>query len=179
MENLTVDDVYGIALYEAAADLGKVEEFSEAASAIASLFKSEPDFFMLLRMPSLPPSTRKDLVRTVFEGRVPHELVNFLYVLIGKRRIGQFAGIIRSFEKRKGVREGVSVGTIESAVELSGAQLAKFETETGRLLGTTVRLEPKIEASLIGGVRIYVDGKLIDASIRRRLDELKEKMLFR
>jgi ATP synthase F1 delta subunit len=177
VENLTADDIYGTALYEAAADLGKVDEISEAVGVMSGLFESEPDFFMLLRTPSLPQSERKELARTAFEGRVPQELVNFLCVLIGKRRIGQFAGIARSFEKAKGVREGVSKGTIESAVALDGGQLERFESETGRLLGKTVRLEPKIEPSLIGGVRIYVDGKLIDASIRRRLDELREKII--
>jgi len=177
VENLTVNDVYGTALYEAATDLGKTEVFLDAVKTMADLFKDEPGFFLLLRTPSLAPSKRKDLVRTVFEGRIPDELMNFLYVLLDKRRIGQFAGIARAFEKAMDTCEGVSTGTIESAIALSAAQIEKFESETGKLLSRNVRLEPEMNPTLIGGVRIYVDGKLIDASIRRKLDELKEKII--
>jgi F0F1-type ATP synthase delta subunit len=60
---------------------------------------------------------------------------------------------------------------------LSAEQLARFEKETGRLLRRNVKLEPVIDARLIGGVRIYVDGKFIDASIRRKLDDLKETIM--
>jgi ATP synthase F1 delta subunit len=177
VENLTVDDVYGVALYGAAADLGKTGEFLDAVKVMADLFKDQPDFFLLLRMPSLAPSARKDLVRTVFDGRIPGELMNFLYVLLDKRRIGQFAGIARAFEKAVNTHEGVSKGTIESAVALKDEQIAKFESETGRLLAMNVKLESVVNPALIGGVRIYIDGKLIDASIRRKLDELKEKII--
>jgi ATP synthase F1 delta subunit len=177
VENLTVDNVYGVALYEASVDIGKTDEFLDAVKVIAQLFKSQPEFFTLLRTHSLAQAERKDLVRDVFEGRIPDELTNFLYVLLDKRRIGQFAGIVRAFERTVNAHEGVSKGTIESAVELSDEQLEKFESETGRLLSRNVRLAPEINPALIGGVRIYVDGKLIDASIRHKLDELKEKII--
>jgi ATP synthase F1 delta subunit len=177
VENLTVDDVYGTALYGAAADLEKTGEFLDAIKMMADLFKSHQAFFLLLRTPSLSPSERKDLVRTVFDGRIPGELMNFLYVLLDKRRIGQFAGIAKAFEKAVNTHEGVSKGTIESAMALTEEQLTKFESETGKLLSRNVKLEPEINPALIGGVRIYIDGKLIDASIRRKLDELKAKII--
>jgi ATP synthase F1 delta subunit len=177
MENLTVNDVYGLALYEAASELGKTDEFLGAARVIRDVFKEQPDFFLLLRTPSIAPSERKKLAAEVFDGRVPPELVNFIYVLMDKRRVGQFAGIVGVFEKKADAEEGVLEGRIESATELTKEQLARFENETGKLLRKNVRLKSEVDARLIGGVRIYIDGKLIDASIRRKLDELKEKII--
>lgn len=177
MENLTVDDVYGAALYEAASDLGKTGEFIDAVKVIGTVFREQPDFFRLLRTPSIAPRERKEIAAKVFDGRVPHELLNLIYVLVDKRRLGSFAGIARAFEKQADAREGVSRGRIESATELSEEQLARFEEQTGRLLRRNVKLEPGVEPRLIGGVRIYVDGKFIDASVRGKLDELKEKIV--
>ncbi|MDR2162728.1 MAG: ATP synthase F1 subunit delta [Clostridiales Family XIII bacterium] len=177
MENLTVDDVYGAALYEAAADLGKTAEFVDAVKSVGDVFRAQPDFFSLLRMPSIAPRERKDIATKVFEGRVPPEILNFIYVLMDKRRLSSFNGIARAFEKQADAHEGVSKGRIESATELTEGQLARFEEQTGRLLRRKVKLEPVIDRALIGGVRIYIDGKFIDASIRGKLDELKERII--
>jgi ATP synthase F1 delta subunit len=177
VENLTVNDVYGEALYEAASSLDKTDEFVDAVRAMRDVFRENPEFFLLLRTPSIAPGERKKLATEVFGGHVPPELLNFIYVLVDKRRIGQFTGVTLAFEKKADAKEGVSRGKIESAAELSAGQLARFEHETGRLLRRNVKLEPVIDARLIGGVRIYVDGKFIDASIRRKLDDLKETIM--
>jgi ATP synthase F1 delta subunit len=177
VENLTVNDVYGEALYEAVSDLDRTDEFVDAVRVMRDVFNEHPDFFLLLRTPSIAADERKQLAAKVFDGRVPPELINFIYVLVDKRRVGQFAGITSAFEKKADAKEGVSRGRIESAAELSAEQLARFERETGRLLRRNVKLEPVVDARLIGGVRIYVDGKFIDASIRRKLDDLKETIM--
>jgi ATP synthase F1 delta subunit len=177
VENLTVDDVYGAALYEAASDLGRTDEFLGATRVMRDVFREQPDFFLLLRMPSIAPDERKEIATKAFEGNVPSELLNLLYVLIDKRRLASFEGIIRAFEKKADAAEGVSKGRIESAAELTVDRLARFETETGKLLRRKVKLEPFVDPGLIGGVRIYVDGKFIDASIRGRLDDLKTEIM--
>jgi ATP synthase F1 delta subunit len=177
VENLTVDDVYGAALYEAASDLGKTDEFIDAARVMRDVFREQPDFFLLLRMPSVAPDERKEIAAKVFEGNAPPELLNLLYVLIDKRRLASFEGITRAFEKKASAAEGVSKGRIESATALTEDRLARFEEETGKLLRRKVKLEPVVDPGLIGGVRIYVDGKFIDASIRGKLDDLKTKIM--
>ena len=67
-------------------------------------------------------------------------------------------------------------GKIYSARPLSEAQLTKFEEETGALLREKVQLKNKVDPSLLGGVKIMVDGKLIDASLRSQLKALEDKM---
>jgi ATP synthase F1 delta subunit len=177
VENLTVDDVYGSALYEAASELGKTGEFLDAAIGMRDTFRERPDLFLLLRAPSVAPGERKEIAARIFGDRVPPELMNFLCVLVDKRRLGQFDGIVSAFEKKANIAEGVSKGRIESATELTREQLERFEKETGRLLRRNVQLEPTVNSKLIGGVRVYVDGKFIDASIRHRLDELRENIV--
>jgi F0F1-type ATP synthase delta subunit len=61
-------------------------------------------------------------------------------------------------------------------VPLTAAQVAKFEEETGKLLSKNVELVNETDHALIGGVSIFIDGKHIDASIRRRLDDLREQI---
>jgi ATP synthase F1 delta subunit len=178
MENLSVvDSVYGSALYEAADDLGEIDFFRDEIAELGSLFKEYPDFFRLLAAPTLDLASRKKIAEETFAGKVRPAVLNFIYVLIDKRRIGQFGGIARSFETVCDDRNGITKGLIYSAVPLSEVQIAEFEKQTSRLMQKDVSLENKVDESLIGGVKIYLEGKLIDASVRSQLDELKEKLL--
>ena len=73
--------------------------------------------------------------------------------------------------------EGYSYGTIYSAVKLQDEQLKKFEEQTSNLLRENVKLENEIDASLIGGIKILIDGKVIDASLRKRLEDLGSSII--
>jgi ATP synthase F1 delta subunit len=174
MENLTVSAVYGLGLYEAARDLDKVSDLRAQLSDVACIFKQQPEFFKLLTVPTLDASDRRALADKAFSGKIDEHLLNFLYVLIDKRRIGQFDGIRKQFEKLCDQRDGVSRGKVVSAVPLTKEQISEIEDQAGKLFRKKVSLKNETDASLIGGVKLYLDGKLIDASIKTRLKELRE-----
>ncbi|MDR1068973.1 MAG: ATP synthase F1 subunit delta [Clostridiales Family XIII bacterium] len=178
MEDLTVNSVYGLGLYEAAADAGVTETVCESISELERVFKEHPDLFDLLRVPTIAAEKRKRIADEVFADTIPAELLNFIRVLIDKRRMGSFFGIARSFEKLVDERNGVTSGRIVTAAGLSGEQMSRLESETGRLLHKNVKLKEETDRSILGGCRIYIDGKLIDASLKTKLDKLKEELLL-
>ena len=107
MAELTVEKTYGKALYDAAEELGKVQLFLEEIQAIRELLLREPDFFELIKTPIVSGSEKKKIVEEVFSGRISQEVLNFLFVLVDKRRIGSFPRIVaqyRSFADRKSTR---------------------------------------------------------------------------
>jgi ATP synthase F1 delta subunit len=177
MEVLSIGTTYGTALFEAACDRDKTELINKELLALEDIFNSEPQFFELLCSPGLGAESKKDLITKVFKGRMSQELINFLYVLIDKRRVGQCYVIAKAYRKLYNEKLGVSKGTIYSAVSLTKDRLGKLEKETGRLLRKNVELENLVDSQLIGGIRIFIEGKLIDASIRTRLDNMKEQMI--
>jgi ATP synthase F1 delta subunit len=177
MGNLTVDAVYGEGLFEAAFDIGNVEGIGTELDEILQVFREYSSFFELLRAPTVPIEERKAVAEKVFEGRISNELLNFIRILIDRKRIGQIRGIAKAYRRLADEREGVVKGKIYSAVDLSEDQIARFEEETGKLLKKRVKLRNETDVSLLGGVRVYIDGKLIDASVRGQLDSLKERMI--
>ncbi|MDR2487882.1 MAG: ATP synthase F1 subunit delta [Clostridiales Family XIII bacterium] len=177
MENLSVNEVYGSALLDASTQLGRTDEFRETLESLRAVFREIPEFFLLLKTPALSAEQRREVARRALAEKLPPELLNFLFILIDKRRIGQFDGIVNAFARLADRRHGITKGRILSAVPLTEDQHRKFEEETGKLLRMKVALMPEISAELVGGVRIYVEGKLIDASIRRKLDDMKEQLL--
>jgi ATP synthase F1 delta subunit len=177
MEALTVATAYGTALFEAARDRAKMEIVAEELEALDRIFREEPLFFELVCSPSIDASGKKASLDRVLRGKVSEELMNFLFILIDKRRIGQFRRIVRAYRKQMDDSMNVSAGMIYSVEPLSEDRLKQFETETGKLLRKSVKLENLLDPALVGGVRIFIEGKLIDASIRKQLDELKERLM--
>lgn len=172
MAELTVEKTYGKALYDVAAELGKVQPFLEELQAIRELLLREPDFFELIKTPVISGSEKKQIVDQVFSGKISQEILNFLFVLIDKRRTVNFPRIVDQYVYYVEQSKGYTQGVIYSTATLSAEQLSGFEGKVGRLLAKKVALENRLDASLLGGVKIMVEGKIIDASIRKRLEDL-------
>ena len=176
MDSLTVDNTYGQALYEAAYEKGTVEEIAEEFNAVGKVFEDNPLLYRLFLIPIVSAMHKKEVAKNVFEGRISQEMLNFIYVLIDKRRVGAFENIRSYYEKFVWEADGLIKGIIYSAVPLEKEKVKAFEEKTGAALGTRVKLDSRVDKSLIGGAKIYIDGKLIDASVKTRLETMKQRM---
>ena len=176
MEKLTVDLTYGQALFDAAKDRGKIEKIGEELKAVSKTFADNPLLKKLFVVPTVPAEGKKAVAEKVFGGRISQELLNFICILIDKRRIASWDGIGRQYEKLVLERDGLTKGVLYTTVPIDKKQIKAFEEKTGAVLGKQVKLENRIDKSLIGGARIYVDGKLIDASVKSRLENMKQRI---
>jgi len=173
MAELIVDLVYGSALYQAARDTGKADLISEEAEGIIRILENEPDFLTFLSSPAITADMKKSFVTNTLKGKICDELLNFMYILIDKGRARHFTKIISAYKRLINKDEGLAFGKILSVGLLSEERLASFERETGKLLSLNVKLENVSAPDLIGGVKIFIDGKVIDASVKNRLKDLK------
>jgi F-type H+-transporting ATPase subunit delta len=168
--------IYARALYGAADDIGRVEEVREEILQLDEIFKKEKAFDKLMLNPAISNASKKEMIKEIFGGRVLEEVLSFLCILIDKGRVYGYHNIVRQYCKIVDEETGVGEGTVYSAVELPEEQRQKFEDEAGKLLRKKVKLRNKVDTSLIGGVKIFVDGKIIDASLRTKLDKLAEQI---
>jgi len=172
MAELTIEMTYGSALYQAAHELGKEKQILEEAQALLGVLKETPDLQALLDNPTISPKDKKGVVQQIFQGRICDELLNLLYVLLDKRRARHLPSIVKTYKSLIDKEHGVSYGKIFSVQPLSAERLKNFEEETGKLLRSRVSLENETDPSLLGGVKIFVEGKVLDASLRKRLQDL-------
>lgn len=176
MAELTVEAVYGKALFDVAKEENKLIKIQEDFDLVMQSFQEEPLFFQFLTMPTIPKDTKKQVIRDCFEGQISQELLNFIYVLIDKKRGRNIKEIAKFYRKKIESSQNISSGTLFSVELLTQDELRSFEEETGKLMRKTVRLRNDLDASIIGGVKILIDGKIIDATIQKRLHSLKESL---
>ena len=176
MAELAVDLTYGTALIEAAEDVGKQQEILEEGQQIVEILNAEPDLKAFIDYPAISADEKKKVLTEIFEGRICQELMNFMYVLIDKRRAGRFEKIIKVYKDLLEKEEGVSYGVVYSVEKLSDDRIAQLEEQTSRLLRMKVKLENELDPKLIAGVKILVEGKIIDASYRKRFEEMASQL---
>ena len=139
---------YAAALFSIAVEKGCVPSWERQLNDIGEQLRSSPDYVRLLSSPDIPPEERVKLLREAFAGGADDELVSFAALMCRRGRAALLPEAIERF-----------------------CQLAD---ERARVRVATVELQCLVDPSLIGGLRVTVDGRVIDGSVRERLREIKE-----
>src|SRR5699024_4903664 len=95
-----INDRYAGSLFEAALDLGEIENFYKELNNIKEIFLSENQLIQILRHPRISKDEKKSLIGEIFGGKIYQELINFFYIIIDRRREKYLYGIIDEFNKK-------------------------------------------------------------------------------
>jgi len=171
-EPSTVARPYAEAAFRLADEAGALARWSEMLGVLAAVAQ-DPRVRQAAADPRLSDAQRAGLFIAVLGNRLTGEAENFVRVLAHNDRLELFSEIRAQFEVLKNEREGVVEATVQSAFELTGAQLkdivARLEKKTGR----KVRPHVSVDRELIGGVKIMLGDKVIDGSARAQLAALE------
>lgn len=170
---------YAEALYALAAEQGRTKEYLEALDRIAALLADNPDYVELLNCPTIPRDERDELLRQTVGQLVPDEdahVLSFIQLLCAQRRIRSLSGCIEEYRMLYQAEVSLSTAEVISAVPLTEQEQERLAATLTARFGRTITLTCKVDESLLGGMVVRVDGKVLDGSLRRRLDAVKEVM---
>ena len=167
---------YAMALFSLAQETDAVKEISEALDTVSAVMKENPEYEDLLASPNIPKTERVEAVEQAFTGTVPEHVVSFLSLLCERGRIRSLSECISEYRQLCDAANKISVAEVSSAVELTEDEKSALTKKLEKLCGNSVVLNCTVDPSLIGGISVAVDGRVIDGSIRHRLHELKEVM---
>lgn len=164
---------YGDALYEVGAEQNRLKEFWEEAKELCAVLRQNPEFLHLLTNPRLTREELDGVVSSVFGGRISVEMMNFMLLLIDKNRQAHIVDILAYFQER--CKEYYCVGTVyvTAPMPLSGVQKQRLEAY---LLRDThfqkLEMHYELDKSLLGGLVIRIGDRVIDTSVKGKLDRL-------
>lgn len=165
---------YGEALFSLAMECNAADEYAAALDMVLAVFGENPEYVDFLASPSIPQAERIDALEKAFDSAVPEHIVSFIALLCERGRIREFGGCVKEYKELLDASKHISVAKIVSAVALTDSEKEKLQTKLEKMSGQTVILECTVDESLLGGIIIEMDGKVMDGSVRRRLHEVKE-----
>jgi F-type H+-transporting ATPase subunit delta len=167
--------VYAEALFEAGRDRGKLDGLHEQLGQFVDVLDRNRDLQVFLFSPYLSTADKKEGLRRAVIGAEP-ELSNFLELLVEKHRMPEIFRIRRELDelwKKENRRIDV---TVTSAVELDPAVVGKIGQEVERQTGEEVDLASRVDEGILGGLVLQVGNMVLDASIRSRLEKLRQSV---
>ena len=164
---------YGTALYELARDENLLEEILPQLQVLCQVTDQDPQFLMLLSSPSVPKEERCRILDTTLKGKVHPYLLNFLKILTEKGYMKQFPGCCRVFREHYNKDKGIVCVTCVTAAPLTPELRNRLSEKLSSVTGKTIDLTCKVDGSCLGGVRLDFDGKQVDGTVRRRLEDVR------
>lgn len=165
---------YAAALFTLSCECGEERAMLASLSEIAAYFEQYPDYMELVSSPTLTLNERTDALLGVLGDDCPEHVRSFLLLLCEKGRIRAFSACVDEYRRLLSAREARVTAHVCSASELTEQQKDALVKKLERTSGAHVTLECRVDASLIGGVTVEMDGRVMDGSLRRRLQEIKE-----
>jgi F-type H+-transporting ATPase subunit delta len=171
---------YSRALADAvfAPNSGLSPQDAQAQLAVAeSLISGSKELHIALLSPAVNKSRKTAVISTLADHLGLHRLIrNFLVVVVKHRRIHELSSIRQSFELIVDERLGWIPAEIASAKELTHDQREQIERALGAKLGKFIRADYKVDPALLGGVRAHVASKEYDASVRGKLESMRQRL---
>lgn len=167
---------YASALFEIAREKNAVDETAEALRLVLDQFETSPEYADLLSSPNIPTKERISLIEEAFEKYLPDHLLYFLMLLCEKGHIKELERCFEEYITMNKAFSKISEARIISATELTESEKEALLKKLEKISGNTVNASFEIDESIIGGLIIYIDDKIIDGSLRHKLKEIKEEL---
>jgi len=172
-----IEGSYGDALFELALEQNNLDAVAEQVDMLAQAFAENPELLKLLTHPKISKEEKVSVIENIFKGRFSDDIVGFLVIITEKDRGAQIEGILNYFKAKVREYKKIGVARVTSAVELSAEQKARVEE---KLLQQTsyesFEVDYSTDASLIGGMVIRIGDRVVDSSIRTKLDTMTKNL---
>ncbi|HEX6752298.1 MAG TPA: ATP synthase F1 subunit delta [Solirubrobacterales bacterium] len=167
--------VYAEALFDVAKEKGKLDAVRDELAQFAEAVDGDRELQVFFFSPYFSSAEKSAGLRRAVSGADP-ELLNFLELLIEKGRMPEVFRIRRELEELwKHENRRIDV-TVTSAVPLDRAVVEKVGEEIERQTGQKVELASRVDDEILGGIVLQVGNKILDASIRARLEKLRKSV---
>ncbi len=127
--------------------------------------------------PAVPLPDRIGLLQKSLGGRTPQGVLNIAKVLATRRASDRLPGIASEFRRLLNQRRGIVEALVTSAAPLSADEVTAVRDKVARMTDRTVELQTAVDEALIGGLTVRIGDTLYDASVRGRLERLRESLL--
>jgi F-type H+-transporting ATPase subunit delta len=167
---------YARALFEMAQAEGLVARVEEELFRLRELLKGNPELLQFLKDPNIKAEGKRQALTDLFQGRVHPLVLSTLITLSDQDRGGRVLHVIEEFSMVAAASRQTVTGEVMTAITLDAGTLSRLATELSRVTGKNVRLLQKVDPAILGGAIITVGEQIIDGSLRRKLDQMKDQL---
>jgi F-type H+-transporting ATPase subunit delta len=162
---------YGQGLFELSDEKGEIDANKKVLDSLKLTWEEVPELKGALTNPTTPLKDKKAIIDKMLDSGTVKTFCNYL---VDKSRMNIFPEIIAAFDVRYNAQSAITVCEVTSACKLSEDQLFNIAQSVQRQTGAkSVKIQEKVDQSLIGGFKLEFGGKQVDLSIRAGLEGMR------
>jgi len=173
----TVARNYAETLFELARRNESIQEYGDALGMVAGLLEDDSRFRTFVETPRIDDENKKDVIRKVFRDKAPKQVINFVLITIDKRRqtllreiSAEYLLLLDDHLGREHVEVTVARPLDDTTANVVSERLSKM---LGKQAIPHIRVKPEI----LGGLIVRTGDMIYDGSVRRRLEDLRRRLL--
>ena len=177
MTNETIARNYASALFDLAQKHEGLEAFAEGVDTVVGLVDKNPSFRTFLETPRIADRDKKDLLKKVFGEVLPRSFLNFLQVMVDKRRQRLLALVGEEFHALLDAHLGRTHVTVTVAREMDSGAMEDLSKRLSALLGREAIPHVRVKPEILGGVHLKTGDTVYDGTLRRRIKQLRRQLV--
>jgi F-type H+-transporting ATPase subunit delta len=177
MANQVVARRYAQALFDLARDKGQIDQVDDELGMVVSIIDANPQLRTVLDDVLIPDEAKRNLVSKLFAGKVSDLVMNFLLMVIRKRRESQIPAMYRAFLELANEARGIVEVEVRSATPLPDETVRNLEAKLMKRLGKRIKFQTQVAPELLGGLVVRVGDELMDGSVKTRLQRMRERLI--
>ncbi|MDJ0947423.1 MAG: F0F1 ATP synthase subunit delta [Alphaproteobacteria bacterium] len=168
---------YATALYDLAEEQKALDQAAQDLATLGAMVEHSSDLQRAIRSPLIGRDDQARAMDALIGKAELSELVRrFIGVIARNRRLFALPGIIKAYHALLAARRGEITAEVTSAVQLNEAQVGTLTEAIKRVVGAKVSVDLKVDPSLIGGLVVRVGSRMIDSSLKTKLQRLQLSM---
>ncbi len=168
---------YASALFGAAGAENAVAAVGADLAALETLASRHPEMIRFLESPQETDEAKRAFVEKLFRGRTHDLFMRMIFLLMRKKRIPHLMDIAVEYRRIVEESQGVAEARVTTAVPLPKDLADRLRVQLERLFQRKVRIVPRVDPRIVGGLFVMIEGKIIDRSVRRDLETLRQDLL--
>lgn len=168
---------YATALFELARDQGALDGVAGDLESLARMIDESEDLTRLVRSPVIGAEAQAKAMAAIMAQAAASALVqNFVGLVAKNRRLFALRDMCTGYRRLLAAHRGEVVAEVTSAYPIDDSQLATIKAELSAAMKTDVNVETSVDDALIGGLVVRIGSRMIDSSLRTKLQNLRFAM---
>ncbi len=169
---------YSSSLLDLAKSSNKLDVVKDDMDVIVKIYAESKDLRSLLNNPIVKIEDKKEVLAKVFAS-TDETTLTFISLLADRRREGELANVATNFISSYNEMKGITSATVVTATALTGDALADMKSYVSTLLGKAdINLTNDVDPTIIGGIIIKHEDKLLDKSVSKELREIRKQLIY-
>jgi F-type H+-transporting ATPase subunit delta len=170
---------YAKALFAVALERSLLDKVRSELHDFVARLEGDQELAEFMRSPENSRAVKHRLLEKAFRERYSDILFNFLVLVTDKGRSTLYADIHQAFNELYDRHHRKARALAITAAPMDKGDLNKLQTDLSKAMQLTLEIENRVDPAILGGLVLNVDGKILDASVKRQLDGLLEVLASR